>query len=53
MDPALGFCAGINFFIFEAALVPFEVVAFNVVLQFWTDKIPLAAVIVFVLVCYG
>ncbi|KAJ7444891.1 general amino acid permease AGP2 [Mycena latifolia] len=45
VDPALGFCAGINFFIFEAALVPFEVVAFNLVLQFWTDKIPIAAVI--------
>ncbi|KAJ7047019.1 general amino acid permease AGP2 [Mycena alexandri] len=53
VDPALGFCAGINFFVFEAALVPFEVVAFNLVLQFWTDKIPIAAVIAFVLVCYA
>lgn len=53
VDPALGFCAGINFFALEAALVPFEVVAFNVVLQFWTDKIPTAAVIAFVLVAYA
>ncbi|KAJ7510085.1 general amino acid permease AGP2 [Mycena galericulata] len=53
VDPALGFCAGINFFVFEAALVPFEVVAFNLVLQFWTDKIPIAAVVTFVLVCYA
>ncbi|KAJ7286055.1 general amino acid permease AGP2 [Mycena rebaudengoi] len=53
VDPALGFCAGINFFVFEAALVPFEVVAFNLVLQFWTDKIPIAAVIVFVLLAYA
>ncbi|KAF8212010.1 amino acid permease/ SLC12A domain-containing protein [Mycena galopus ATCC 62051] len=45
VDPALGFCAGINFFVFEAMLIPFEVVAFNLVLQFWTDKIPVAAVI--------
>ncbi|KAJ3995630.1 general amino acid permease AGP2 [Lentinula boryana] len=52
VDPALGLCAGINFFIFEAALIPFEVTAFNVVLQFWTDKIPLIAVIFFVLMCY-
>ncbi|KAF9061914.1 general amino acid permease AGP2 [Rhodocollybia butyracea] len=52
VDPALGFCAGINFFIYEAALIPFEVTAFNVILQFWTDKIPLIAVIFFVLVCY-
>ncbi|RDB21097.1 General amino acid permease AGP2 [Hypsizygus marmoreus] len=53
VDPALGFCAGINFFALEAFLVPFEVVAFNLVLQFWTDKIPIAAVIVFVLVAYA
>ncbi|KAF7294780.1 General amino acid permease [Mycena indigotica] len=53
VDPALGFCAGVNFFIFEAALVPFEVVAFNLVLQFWTDKIPISAVIAFVLLCYA
>lgn len=52
VDPALGFCAGINFFVFEAALVPYEIVAFNLVLQFWTDKIPVEAVFVFVLVCY-
>ncbi|KAJ6502336.1 general amino acid permease AGP2 [Mycena sanguinolenta] len=53
VDPALGFCAGINFFVFEAMLIPFEVVAFNLVLQFWTDKIPTAAVITIVLVCYA
>ncbi|KDR73612.1 hypothetical protein GALMADRAFT_622147 [Galerina marginata CBS 339.88] len=52
VDPALGFCAGVNFFVFETALIPFEMVAFNVVLQFWTDKIPTAAVICFLLVCY-
>ncbi len=53
VDPALGFTAAINFFVFEAALVPYEIVAFNVVLHFWTDKIPTAAVIAFVLVCYA
>ncbi|KAE9409516.1 hypothetical protein BT96DRAFT_962194 [Gymnopus androsaceus JB14] len=52
VDPALGFCAGINFFVFETMLIPFEVTAFNLVLQFWTDKIPLVAAICFVLVCY-
>ncbi|KAF5373793.1 hypothetical protein D9758_000689 [Tetrapyrgos nigripes] len=49
VDPALGFSAGINFFIFEASLIPFEVTAFNLVLHFWTDKIPIVAVICFVL----
>ncbi|KAF9053945.1 general amino acid permease AGP2 [Hymenopellis radicata] len=53
VDPALGFTAAINFFVFEAALIPYEIVAFNVVLHFWTDKIPTAAVIAFVLVCYA
>lgn len=53
VDPALGFTAAFNFFVFEAALVPFEIVAFNVVLQFWTDKIPVAVVIAFVIVCYA
>ena len=52
VDPAMGFCSGINFFLFEAMLVPFEIVAFNVVLKFWTDRIPTAAVIVFVLFVY-
>ncbi|PPQ91429.1 hypothetical protein CVT25_014317 [Psilocybe cyanescens] len=52
VDPALGFCAGVNFFVFEAALIPFEIVAFNLILQFWTDKIPTAAVICIVLACY-
>ncbi|KAF7304971.1 General amino acid permease [Mycena kentingensis (nom. inval.)] len=53
VDPALSFAAGLNFFVFEAAMVPFEVVAFNLVLQFWTDKIPISAVIAFVLICYA
>ena len=44
VDPALGFCTGINFFVFEAILIPFEMVAFNIVLHFWTDKIPVAGI---------
>lgn len=48
----MGFCAGINFFVFEAALIPFEIVAINVVLHFWTDKIPIAAVIAIVIAFY-
>ena len=44
---------GINFFVFEAIFVPFEVVAFDVMLRFWTDKIPTVAVVFIVLVAYG
>jgi amino acid transporter len=53
VDPALGFAAGINFFVFEAALIPFEITAFDIVLKFWTDKIPLVAVICFVMITYA
>ncbi|KAG7092687.1 hypothetical protein E1B28_009020 [Marasmius oreades] len=52
VDPALGFCTGVNFFLFEAFLIPFEITAFNIILHFWTDKIPLIAVIFFMLVAY-
>ncbi|KAM6500245.1 general amino acid permease AGP2 [Amanita muscaria] len=52
-DPALGFAAGINFFIFLAALVPFEITALTIVLKFWTDKIPVPAIVVIVLVSYA
>ncbi|KAF8901978.1 general amino acid permease AGP2, partial [Mucidula mucida] len=52
VDEALGFCSGLNFYIFLAILVPFEITAFNLMLNFWTDKVPIAAVITFVLLCY-
>ncbi|GAB0135522.1 hypothetical protein EsDP_00003857 [Epichloe bromicola] len=53
VDEAFGFAAGWNFFVFEAALVPFEVVACNFILHFWTEAIPTAAVVVVVLVLYA
>ncbi|KAL4251425.1 Amino Acid-Polyamine-Organocation Superfamily YAT [Pleurotus pulmonarius] len=52
VDPALGFVAGVNFFVYEAILIPFEVTAFNLVLHFWTDKIPVEATISIVIVLY-
>ncbi|KAF8197563.1 general amino acid permease AGP2 [Pholiota molesta] len=54
VDPALGFCTGINFFVFEAILIPFEIVAFNVVLHFGQTKYPLAhALNLFAVKYYG
>ncbi|KAG6008150.1 hypothetical protein E4U21_004907 [Claviceps maximensis] len=53
VDDAFGFAAGWNFFILEAALVPFEVVACNFILHFWTEAIPAAAVIVIVCLLYA
>ncbi|CAJ0550236.1 Ff.00g101660.m01.CDS01 [Fusarium sp. VM40] len=53
VDEALGFAAGWNFFIFEAALVPFEVTACHFILQFWTDAIPVGATIAVIIVLYA
>jgi yeast amino acid transporter len=53
VDEALGFAAGYNFFVFEAALVPFEIVACNVIIQYWTSAIPVGAIIAVVIVMYA
>ena len=53
VDDAFGFAAGWNFFIFEAALVPFEIVACNVIIGFWSDIVPTGAIIAIVLVLYA
>ncbi|KAH8673231.1 amino acid transporter-like protein [Ilyonectria robusta] len=44
VDDAFGFMAGWNFFFYQANLIPFEISAINIVLQFWRDDIPTAAV---------
>ncbi|QIW96769.1 hypothetical protein AMS68_002287 [Peltaster fructicola] len=53
VDDALGFTAGWNFFFYEALLIPFEIVALNVVLSFWRDDIPAAAVCAACIVLYA
>ena len=52
-DDALGFMVGWNFFIYEALLIPFEITAINLVLSFWRDDIPVAAVCVGCIVLYA
>jgi amino acid transporter len=52
-DDAFGVAAGWNFFVFEAALVPFEIVACNVIIGFWSDAVPTGAIIAIVIVLYG
>ena len=37
VDEALEVMAGWNFFLFEAALVPFEITAVNIIIHFWAD----------------
>jgi amino acid transporter len=47
-----GFWAGWNFFLYEAILIPFEISALNLVLKYWSDDIPVAAVVAVCIVLY-
>lgn len=53
VDEAFGVAAGYNFFVFEAALVPFEIVACNVIIHYWSDVVPAGAVIAIIICLYG
>ncbi|PGH08253.1 hypothetical protein AJ79_06039 [Helicocarpus griseus UAMH5409] len=53
VDEAFGVAVGYNFFIFEAAMIPFEIVACNVIIHYWSDIVPTAAIIAIILVLYG
>ncbi|GKZ24575.1 hypothetical protein AbraIFM66951_011449 [Aspergillus brasiliensis] len=52
VDEAFGVAAGYNFFIFQAAMVPFEVTACNLIITYWSDAVPVAGIIVIVLVLF-
>ncbi|KAF8206916.1 general amino acid permease AGP2 [Mycena galopus ATCC 62051] len=53
VDEALGVCSGFNLFFGIGTSIPYEIVAFNLMLNFWTDKIPVISVILFMILCYG
>lgn len=53
VDEALSFAMSWNFFLNMALLVPFEIVAFNILLSFWTSAVPVEAVVVAIIVAYG
>lgn len=44
---------GWNFFLYEALLIPFEITAISLLLNYWRDGIPVAAVCVGCIVLYG
>ncbi|OJJ70953.1 hypothetical protein ASPBRDRAFT_66007 [Aspergillus brasiliensis CBS 101740] len=52
VDSAWGFMSGWNLCIFEGLLIPFEITALDIVLTFWRDDIPAAAVISACIVLY-
>ena len=53
VDESLGFMVGWNFFLYEALLIPFEIAAINLTLQFWSDDVPVAAVVSVCIVLFG
>ncbi|KAJ7911363.1 general amino acid permease AGP2 [Mycena leptocephala] len=53
VDEALGVCSGLNLFFAIGTGIPYEITAFNLMLNFWTDKIPVISVIVFMILFYG
>ncbi|KIX06180.1 uncharacterized protein Z518_04154 [Rhinocladiella mackenziei CBS 650.93] len=53
VDEAFGFMAGWNFFLYEASLIPYEITALNLVLTFWSDDIPIAAICAACIVLYA
>ncbi|RYP09953.1 hypothetical protein DL765_008267 [Monosporascus sp. GIB2] len=52
VDEAFGFMTGWNFFIFEAAMVPFEITACNVIITYWSDVVPTGVIVAIVIVLY-
>ncbi|KAB8259035.1 amino acid permease/ SLC12A domain-containing protein [Aspergillus pseudonomiae] len=53
VDDALGFMVGWNFFLYEALMIPFEITAINLILGYWRDDIPVAAVCVACIVLFA
>ncbi|KAL2196782.1 amino acid permease/ SLC12A domain-containing protein [Corynascus similis CBS 632.67] len=53
VDEAFGFAAGWNFFVFEAAMVPFEITACNVIIHYWSDFVPAGGIIAITIVLYA
>ena len=53
VDEAFGVAAGYNFFVFEAALVPFEIVACNLIITYWSSAVPVGGIIAIIIVLYG
>lgn len=53
VDEAFGFAAGWNFFVFEAAMVPFEITACNVIIHYWSEAVPAGGIIAIIIVLYA
>lgn len=52
VDEAFGVAAGYNFFVSQVAQIPFEIVACNLIITYWSDAVPVGAIVAIVLVLY-
>ena len=52
IDEAWGFMVGWNYFFYIAIGIPLEITSMSLIVQFWTDKIPVAAMIVMCMLAY-
>ncbi|XEV01480.1 hypothetical protein FSHL1_006767 [Fusarium sambucinum] len=52
VDDAFGFAAGWNFFIYEALVIPFEISAMAIVVQYWSDDVPIWAMCLACIILY-
>ncbi|KAH8646174.1 putative general amino acid permease [Xylariales sp. PMI_506] len=53
VDEALAFAQSWAFFLAQVLLVPYEITAVHVLITFWTDKLPVEAVVIIVLAIYS
>ena len=53
VDEAFGFAAGWNFFVFEAIMVPFEITACNLIINYWSNVVPVGAIIAIIICLYA
>lgn len=53
VDEALAFSQSWAFFLAQALLLPAEITALQVLVTFWTDKLPVEATVIIVLVIYA
>ncbi len=52
VDESWGFMVGWNYFIYMALGIPFELVSTSIILGFWSDNIPIVAVILVLMFIY-
>lgn len=53
VDESLGFAVSWSFLLSSNLLIPYEITAFQRLIEFWTDRMPVEATVIIVMVLYG